>query len=208
MKERIVDLVSYLPHFLAEYKETNAALTAENPEFQITWNAAKRVLCNEFIETADEYGISRFEKLLKIFPTKEDTLESRRSRVRVRWFSFLPYVWRVFIQKLIALCGENNFTATKQFDFYQIDLDVNLELFGQVEELERLIETMIPCNMIVTANNKILCPASGLALVAGGAFATEFYIITDEGIGNFITSATAFHGGGVVYMESITITDN
>lgn len=208
MKERIVDLVSYLPHFLAEYKETNAALTAENPEFQITWNAAKRVLYNEFIETADEYGISRFEKLLKIFPTKEDTLESRRSRVRVRWFSFLPYVWRVFIQKLITLCGENNFTATKQFDFYQIDLDVNLELFGQVEELERLIETMIPCNMIVTANNKILCPASGLALVAGGAFATEFYIITDEGIGNFITSATAFHGGGVVYMESITITDN
>lgn len=208
MKERTVDLVSYLPHFLAEYKETNAALTAENPEFQITWDAAKRVLYNEFIETADEYGISRFEKLLKIFPTKEDTLESRRSRVRVRWFSFLPYVWRVFIQKLIALCGENNFTATKQFDFYQIDLDVNLELFGQVEELERLIETMIPCNMIVTANNKILCPASGLALVAGGAFATEFYIITDEGIGNFITSATAFHGGGVVYMESITITDN
>lgn len=208
MKERIVDLVSYLPHFLAEYKETNAALTAENPEFQITWDAAKRVLYNEFIETADEYGISRFEKLLKIFPTKEDTLESRRSRVRVRWFSFLPYVWRVFIQKLIALCGENNFTATKQFDFYQIDLDVNLELFGQVEELERLIETMIPCNMIVTANNKILCPASGLALIAGGAFATEFYIITDEGIGNFITSATALHGGGVVYMESITITDN
>lgn len=208
MKERTVDLVSYLPHFLAEYKETNAALTAENPEFQITWDAAKRVLYNEFIETADEYGISRFEKLLKIFPTKEDTLELRRSRVRVRWFSFLPYVWRVFIQKLIALCGENNFTATKQFDFYQIDLEVNLELFGQVEELERLIETMIPCNMIVTANNKILCPASGLALVAGGAFATEFYIITDEGIGNFITSATAFHGGGVVYMESITITDN
>lgn len=67
MKKRIVDLVSYLPHFLAEYKEINAALTAENPEFQITWDAAKRVLYNEFIETADEYGISRFENFLKSF---------------------------------------------------------------------------------------------------------------------------------------------
>lgn len=208
MKERIVDLVSYLPHFLAEYKETNAALTAENPEFQITWDAAKKVLYNEFIETADEYGISRFEKLLKIFPTKEDTLESRRSRVRVRWFAFLPYTWRVFIEKLIALCSENNFTATKNFDFYQIDLKVNLELFGQVEELERLIETIIPCNMIVTANNKIICPASGLALIAGGAFATEFYIISDEGSNNYIASQASYHGGGVVYTESITIIDN
>ena len=30
---REVDLVSYLPPFVGEYKETNLALTAENPEF-------------------------------------------------------------------------------------------------------------------------------------------------------------------------------
>lgn len=208
MKERIVNLVSYLPHFLAEYKEINITLTAENPEFQITWDAAKKVLYNEFIETADEYGISRFENLLKILPSKEDTLESRRSRVRVRWFSFLPYTWRVFIKKLITLCGENNFTATKKFEFYQIDLEVNLELFGQVDELEHLIETVIPCNMIVTANNKILCPANGVAFVAGGVSTIDFYTITDENSAITAINGTGLHGGGIVYMESITIIDN
>ena len=54
---REVDLVSYLPPFLAEYQETNLTLTAENPEFALVWKAADRVLTNEFIVTADEYGI-------------------------------------------------------------------------------------------------------------------------------------------------------
>lgn len=60
---REVDLVSYLPPFIAEYKETNITLTAENPEFVLVWNATDKTLKNEFIATADEYGISRFEKI-------------------------------------------------------------------------------------------------------------------------------------------------
>jgi hypothetical protein len=67
---REVDLVSYLPPFIAEYKETNLTLTAENPEFVLVWKAADRTLKNEFIETADEYGISRFEKILHILPSR------------------------------------------------------------------------------------------------------------------------------------------
>ena len=67
---REVDLVSYLPPFLAEFKEIAITLEAENPEFVLVWNAAERVLSNEFIETADEYGISRFEKILKILPDR------------------------------------------------------------------------------------------------------------------------------------------
>ena len=34
---REVNLVSYLPPFIADYKEINIALTAENPEFALVW---------------------------------------------------------------------------------------------------------------------------------------------------------------------------
>ena len=60
---REIDLVSYLPPFMAELKETAVALEAENPEFILVWEAASQVLCNEFIATADEYGIERFENI-------------------------------------------------------------------------------------------------------------------------------------------------
>ena len=65
---REVDLVSYLPPFMAEFKEIMATLEAENPEFVLVWEAADRVLQNEFIETSDEYGISRWERILGVFP--------------------------------------------------------------------------------------------------------------------------------------------
>lgn len=105
---REVNLVSCLPPFMADYEEMNRTLKAEDPEFVLVWKAAERVLQNEFIATADEYGISRFEKMLKILPSREDTLESRRARVQSRWFTDLPYTWRMFLQKLKALCGEQN----------------------------------------------------------------------------------------------------
>ena len=74
-------LVSYLPPFLQEYREIHTALEAEDPEFRLVWEGTDYVLRNEFILTADEYGIFRFEKLLGIVPVKGEDLESRRMAV-------------------------------------------------------------------------------------------------------------------------------
>lgn len=205
---REVDLVSYLPPFIAEYKETNITLTAENPEFVLVWNATDRTLKNEFIATADEYGISRFEKILHILPSRDDTLESRRSRVQSRWFTTLPYTWRMFIQKLIALCGENNFTVTKQFDFYRVDLDVQLELFGQVEELERIIETMFPCNIVMDAKNTIPMKTEGVVLAIGGVCFVNSYLITNDWREKRTIEGNVLAGGGVAGTESWMLTND
>lgn len=198
-----VDLVSYLPPFLTEYNEINETLKAENPEFTLVWEAANRILYNEFIATADEYGISRFENLLGIYPSSEDTLESRRSRVQVRWFNSIPYTWRVFLKHLIALCGERNFTVTTDFLYYHIDLAVNLELYGQVEELERMVETMVPCNMVFSATNKIPCEAEGVALIAGGVCAAETFFITNDGVTHHKINGANNVVSGVVITEFI-----
>jgi hypothetical protein len=152
---REVDLVSYFPPYLKEYKEQVAALEAVNPEFSIVWNAADQVLSNEFIATADEYGISRFEKILKILPSKEDTLESRRARVQSRWFTALPYTWKSLLAKMIAVCGEDNFKLTKDFTMYQLYVETSLNLVGQVEELDKVLNTMLPCNVVVHSVNNL-----------------------------------------------------
>lgn len=179
MKE--VNLVSYLPPYLQEYnQETVAALQAENPEFNLVWDAANRVLYNEFIATADEYGISRFEKILNILPSEEDTLESRRSRVQLRWFAEIPYTMKALITKLIALCGDSNFEITKDFLYYKIRIETGLELFGQVEELEHIVDTMLPCNMVVDLVNKITCDANASVFFGGGICVTEFFFITSD----------------------------
>ncbi len=150
-----VDLVAYLPPFLKEFKEIAVALEAENPEFILVWNATERVLSNEFIETADEYGISRFEKLLNVFPSKEDTLESRRARVQARWISTIPYTLKMLTEKLITLCGDSDFEIVEEYAFYRVVIKTHLELFGQVEELNNLLGYMLPANIVVLSENKI-----------------------------------------------------
>lgn len=198
---REIDLVSYLPPFVAEYKEINAAFEAENPEFVLVWNAVDKVLRNEFIETADEEGIARFEKLLQVLPSTNDTLESRRARVQARWFSTIPYTLKTFIAKLTALCGNTDFSVTKDYLSYRINIRTSLELFGQVEELKRIIEYMLPCNMVVISENEITCEAGGFALICGGVCAAETFLITNDFNENFRINGKSSVGSGVVVSE-------
>lgn len=205
---RNVDLVSYLPPIMAEFQEYRATLEAENPEFVLVWNATDQVLQNEFIATADEYGISRFEQILNILPSKEDTLESRRSRVQTRWFNTIPYTLKALLGKLIALCGENNFTVVKDYDHYKISIFTDLELFGQAEELDFTLDTMIPCNMIVVSRNNIPCNASGFALICGGVCFVQNFFITNDSTEHPTVDGAAIHGGGLVSSVSVTITND
>lgn len=177
---REVDLVSYLPPFLAEYRDINETFKAEDPEFQIVWQAADRVLRNEFIATADEYGITRFENILKIFPAREDTLESRRARVQSKWFLFLPYTMKMLLVRLIAICGENNFKIIRHLEEYHLTVETDLELYGQVDELDKTLQALLPCNMVITVKNKIPCVAQGKIFAAGGTCSMTLVTATDK----------------------------
>lgn len=174
------DLVSYLPPFMAEYEEINAALTAENPELTLLWDGKERVLKNQFILTADSEGLARFEGLLGIVPSKSDTLESRRQRVLLRWFLQLPYTERMLLEKLVNLCGEGNFTFTKNYDRYQIRIEASLELYGQTKELEELLERMIPCNINVVSRNRVECRTEGSVEIFSGIRVTERVLVTND----------------------------
>lgn len=209
---REVDLLSYLPPFLQEFKENRETLEAENPEFVLVWCGADRVLKNEFIETADEYGISRFESILKITPSVGDTLEFRRQRVFLRWFNKTPYTFRVFVEKLAAICGDSNFTVAKDFEErYRIDITVDLEMSGLIDEVDRLIAEMMPCNMVVVSLNKMPCIPRGDIYTAGVVCYVEQIEIADGGIKTEVVPYEICGDersiGAVSHMEHIEITD-
>lgn len=203
---REVDLVSYLPPFMQTYNESVAALEAENPEFSIVWTATDRCLRNRFISTADEYGIGRFEKMLNIYPSADDTLESRRSRVQSKWFSTIPYTWKVLLQKLLVLCGDTDFEVKNNFTTgYTLYIDTDLELYGQVEELENIINTMIPCNIVVESKNSIPCNIKGAVLFGGGIVQTETLNITNDGKETLNVQGAVNFSGKVIDTAMVTI---
>lgn len=178
---REVKLASYLPPYMQDYRDPAEALSAEDPEFALVWKAEERVLYNRFILTADEYGIARYEKMLGIFPEPDDTPGSRRKRVQSRWYDTVPYTFKVLLRKLSVLCGDTDFTLTHNFsEGYTLRLKTGMELYGQVDELERMLDEVLPCNLMTETENNIDGSARGMFFPHGGvAFARDICIASE-----------------------------
>lgn len=181
---RQVDLVSYLPPYLQNYKEQVAALAAEDPEFLLVWDAANGILYNHFISTANEYGISRYEKILGIRPTEDDNLESRRSRVQVQWMNLIPYTIRTFIQKLKVLCGDTPYVVSGNFrKNYELSVVTQLENVGQVDELNNLFQGILPMNLVINSRNEIPVKANNSIFFSGRLTTHVDLILTHDWCG-------------------------
>ncbi len=176
---RDIDLLHYLPPFVQEYREMQKVMKAEEPEFQLVADESEVLKNNQFIETCNEVGIARFEKILHITPSSEDTLESRKSRVLIRWNDAVPYTWKVFLMKMQTLCGDN-FTVVKDWNNYQLHITTHLDLYGQMDELENILGYMPPANIEILAENLLNYLMEGNAFVAMGQAFTNMFQLTDS----------------------------
>lgn len=202
---RNVDLASYLPLFMQGYTEVVEALKAENPEFRLFWEAVQRLLNNEFIETADEYGISRREELLGILPSKQDTLESRRSRVQSLWWNPTPYSIRAFVKKISELCdGKFEVDKTKLSDYY-LGIVTHLNQYGQTDNLRRIVTGMTPENMVVDVLNEIttiVCAAvirAGTVVSVGSRHSIDNDVVAEDEI--YLSTHVLVGAMGEIYEE-------
>lgn len=147
---REIDLIRYLPQYLSEYKELQHIANAENPEFCLAWNRSEQVLDNMFIMSADETGIRRFERILKIFPATEDSLETRRFRVLSVWNDRLPYTLRALKTKLGTLI--NDFNLWVDYGKYTLHFETGFENMVNYREILDVINRMLPANMVLVVN--------------------------------------------------------
>ncbi len=150
---RDVNLISYLPQFIQEYREIQNIMLAENPEIQILEDEMEIIKNNQFILSCNLVGIEKFEKLLSITPIINDTLEVRRSRVLIKWNNEVPYTYRVLLQKLDVLCGLGNYSLKSKCSLYELEVYVSLE-HSKLRELDIMLRNMIPANITIIMVNK------------------------------------------------------
>ncbi len=150
MSVKEVNIIDYWPEVISEVKEFQEIAKAENPELISMWDSTNDVLADQFILTATENGIKRWEKLLGITPKASYTLEDRRFAVLARLNEQLPYTVRVFIQLLTQLCGEDGYVLTINHAYYKVDILVELKSKNMVTEVEALARKIIPANMDIS----------------------------------------------------------
>lgn len=146
---RDVDISQYWPVFLRESREYNALAAAHNAVFASFMRARADLENDLFVITATENGIQRWEAILSINPKGTDTLEVRRFRVLSRLCKQLPYTHRSLARQLASLCGDDGYSLMIRHHQYQVVVRVALTQRGQFDEVEKLLNKVLPANLIL-----------------------------------------------------------
>jgi len=94
-----VDVIQYFPPHISKITEFRQIANTYDEELKLTWEQIGTALANMFISSANSQGLSYFEGLLGITPSKEETLEVRRAEALRLWrISQSIYTLPVFLQ--------------------------------------------------------------------------------------------------------------
>lgn len=156
-------------------------LAAELPEFQGLSNTSDGLINEVFILTATETGIGKFESMMGIVPALGESLESRRSAVLTRWYDSTPYTVRALRNRIIAIQGNDRVDVGMDTETaYKLNITTRLEMRGQVDDLGYIIQSMIPCNLIINSKNWLECEKTVGIGCAVGMTQTETLMLTDD----------------------------
>ncbi len=202
---KTIDLIQHLPLFVAEYEEIKQITKAENPEFNLIAGEKDEIQNNQYIITCNESGIERFERLLNVVPLPDDTLNSRISRCLMRWNETVPYTFRALKNRLDIMCGEGNYQLIPNFNEYKIELIVSLTLSGQTEELDNLLDYILPANIAVKARNELVRTVTGTVHGGGTTVEAKYFTVQSKVNLDHLLNGLTTGTGAVVTNKTIII---
>lgn len=143
-------LIEYLPEFLRDIREYNAILTlAVQPKVIDLFQGTEDAMNDQFIKTANEYGVIRWERMLGIVPKSGYTLDDRKFAILTRINEQPPYTMRAFKQKLEGLCGKNGYSVEIDVDKFILKVRIALTSRNAYDDVCELVERIAPMNLIL-----------------------------------------------------------
>jgi len=146
----MIKILDLWPPIMQELKEFQRIAEIEWPLFEQIEQAIEDIVNDQFIQTATEKGIARRERMLKISPFADDTLETRRFRVQGAWNDKLPYTYRVLLERLDSLCGPDGYVIELNTGEYRLNIKIELTKKRMFDEVVKITRHMVPANILVT----------------------------------------------------------
>jgi hypothetical protein len=140
-------LIEYLPPFMQDFLEIQQIMGAQQAEMDTLDENITCVLDNSFLEDCDEVALKTYEKRVGVTSVSGDTLDIRKTRVQMRWNDFIPYTYATLIQRLNTFFGAQHYEIKEDLQNYELTVYVRLKSSTQIQELEELLDKMMPENM-------------------------------------------------------------
>ena len=183
-------LINYLPPVLREVLELKAANEANEPEISLAWDALALVMANQFLEEADERGVSVWEKELKIFPKDTDTMELRKARIKAMWNLEIPYTVPWLKNWLTSICGPTGHEETIRDYTIAVELD-----YTKLPDADSLAAEILKMLLAVRPSNMRVLMAAFLQSYGTVSFGVTTEVARDVAVYPWIVSKLESTGG-------------
>ena len=100
-----------------------------------------------FFEDMGESRVTRWEKMLALTPSEDETLEERRFRVQTKVLDKLPYTYRVILSELRALAGDAELTIIDTENGPEVSVSVSLSNQSMLSAIANVLDIKMPLNM-------------------------------------------------------------
>lgn len=136
-------LIDYLPPVLQAVLEYVQITGAQQPEFELAWDALNLVMDNQFIDTATEEGVAVWEKELNIVPLNTETLEERKQRIKTAWTYGVVYTYNWLVNWLKTSCGDTRRLPTVNEYTLRAALPVSVDYIRILEDMRRYVSANV-----------------------------------------------------------------
>ena len=140
-------LKKYLPEFISSIKEFQQIDATVSTEIDELREKLYQLQQNQFIETADDEGLSRYEKMLSI-PYSED-VTTRRFNILNKYNSTIPFTMMWLTNALNTTLGKGNFLLDMNCNSYTLTISVVSSKEHLIASLYEDLRKKIPCNLVL-----------------------------------------------------------
>lgn len=143
------DLKQFLPWIYKDVVEMDALMDVEDSLFSKLMDEYIRGRDNQYILTADEYGIRIFEDIINIIPDPAtETLDFRRERLISRFRIQPPFTFRWLQGKLNEIIGVGKWNAWVDNENYTLYIESTAENQKWFQEIAITVGNTKPANII------------------------------------------------------------
>ena len=140
-------LKKYLPGFIGgikEFQELDKTVSIEIDELRAK---ILQIQENQFIETASDEGLRRYEQLMRL-PSTGD-IELRRFNILNKYNSTIPFTMRWLNNMLNTTLGKGNFLLDINYNKYTLTISIVASKEHLIEMLYKDLRKKIPCNLVL-----------------------------------------------------------
>jgi len=164
-----VNLIARLPTIMQKYDEIVKITDSQNPEFDLLWAVEEWMRRQLYITTAEEYGLSRYERLLGIAPLPGESFEARRNHILVRWNTQTPYTMR-FLVGLLEAITNGNFEINTNFTDYEMEIVLLSADTSLLQDLAFIKRHIVPANINTSIIREITAETLDATLYVAAIF--------------------------------------